>query len=196
MLGAPQVPTRRHLTARHGPVRPALPVGTGRGGRLSACGSRSEHENMRWGEEGQDEQLGFWGRGDCPLQGARVHGCTVPLPFGWCPRLGVRGSAGAGRPLCPQGLKERGHASSGEAITSLPVSIPLSTVQPSKLPVSIPLASVVLPSRAEKAVSGRPGARPGSGTLLVPELLVPERGVGRRGLCLGALYVKLCAVAL
>lgn len=57
--------------------------------------------------------------------------------------------------MCLQGLKERAYASSGEAITSLPVSIPLSTVQPSKLPVSIPLASVVLPSRAEKVVSGR-----------------------------------------
>ncbi|XP_042783800.1 histone-lysine N-methyltransferase, H3 lysine-79 specific isoform X2 [Panthera leo] len=52
-----------------------------------------------------------------------------------------------------KGLKERAYASSGEAITSLPVSIPLSTVQPSKLPVSIPLASVVLPSRAEKVRS-------------------------------------------
>lgn len=54
-----------------------------------------------------------------------------------------------------QGLKERGSSSSGEAITSLPVSIPLSTVQPSKLPVSIPLASVVLPSRAEKVSVGQ-----------------------------------------
>ncbi|XP_034853612.1 histone-lysine N-methyltransferase, H3 lysine-79 specific isoform X4 [Mirounga leonina] len=52
-----------------------------------------------------------------------------------------------------KGVKERSYASSGEAITSLPVSIPLSTVQPSKLPVSIPLASVVLPSRAEKVRS-------------------------------------------
>lgn len=41
----------------------------------------------------------------------------------------------------------------GDNITSLPISIPLSTVHPSKLPVSIPLASVVLPSRAEKLVS-------------------------------------------
>uniref|UniRef100_A0A8D3C7E2 Histone-lysine N-methyltransferase, H3 lysine-79 specific n=1 Tax=Scophthalmus maximus TaxID=52904 RepID=A0A8D3C7E2_SCOMX len=38
------------------------------------------------------------------------------------------------------------------SITSLPISIPLSTVHPSKLPVSIPLASVVLPSRAERLV--------------------------------------------
>ncbi|XP_071005316.1 histone-lysine N-methyltransferase, H3 lysine-79 specific-like isoform X3 [Oncorhynchus clarkii lewisi] len=38
----------------------------------------------------------------------------------------------------------------GDTITSLPISIPLSTVHPSKLPVSIPLASVVLPSRAER----------------------------------------------
>uniref|UniRef100_A0A8C6M068 Histone-lysine N-methyltransferase, H3 lysine-79 specific n=1 Tax=Nothobranchius furzeri TaxID=105023 RepID=A0A8C6M068_NOTFU len=45
----------------------------------------------------------------------------------------------------------------GDSITSLPISIPLSTVHPSKLPVlpvSIPLASVVLPSRAERLVSG------------------------------------------
>ncbi|KAB0391915.1 hypothetical protein E2I00_002133, partial [Balaenoptera physalus] len=57
---------------------------------------------------------------------------------------------------------------SGEAITSLPVSIPLSTVQPSKLPVSIPLASVVLPSRAEKVRSTPspvPQAREPSSTL-------------------------------
>uniref|UniRef100_A0A4W3GQR1 Histone-lysine N-methyltransferase, H3 lysine-79 specific n=1 Tax=Callorhinchus milii TaxID=7868 RepID=A0A4W3GQR1_CALMI len=40
-----------------------------------------------------------------------------------------------------------------ETITSLPISIPLSTVQPNKLPVSIPLASVVLPNRAEKVRS-------------------------------------------
>ncbi|XP_058393582.1 histone-lysine N-methyltransferase, H3 lysine-79 specific isoform X1 [Diceros bicornis minor] len=59
----------------------------------------------------------------------------------------------AGEKGVEKGLKERTYASSGEAITSLPVSIPLSTVQPSKLPVSIPLASVVLPSRAEKVRS-------------------------------------------
>uniref|UniRef100_A0A8C8C8L9 Histone-lysine N-methyltransferase, H3 lysine-79 specific n=1 Tax=Oncorhynchus tshawytscha TaxID=74940 RepID=A0A8C8C8L9_ONCTS len=41
-------------------------------------------------------------------------------------------------------------AERGDTITSLPISIPLSTVHPSKLPVSIPLASVVLPSRAER----------------------------------------------
>uniref|UniRef100_A0A8C2SGJ2 Histone-lysine N-methyltransferase, H3 lysine-79 specific n=1 Tax=Capra hircus TaxID=9925 RepID=A0A8C2SGJ2_CAPHI len=67
-----------------------------------------------------------------------------------------------------KGVKERAYASSGEAITSLPVSIPLSTVQPSKLPVSIPLASVVLPSRAEKArstPSPGPPARESSSTL-------------------------------
>ncbi|XP_033710739.1 histone-lysine N-methyltransferase, H3 lysine-79 specific isoform X11 [Tursiops truncatus] len=67
-----------------------------------------------------------------------------------------------------KGLKERTYASSGEAITSLPVSIPLSTVQPSKLPVSIPLASVVLPSRAEKVRSTPspvPQARESSSTL-------------------------------
>ncbi|XP_041695469.1 histone-lysine N-methyltransferase, H3 lysine-79 specific isoform X2 [Coregonus clupeaformis] len=50
-----------------------------------------------------------------------------------------------------RGGKEKSPAGSqGDAITSLPISIPLSTVHPSKLPVSIPLASVVLPSRAER----------------------------------------------
>lgn len=77
------------------------------------------------------------------------------MSSGWCSWPGLCWSAGAGSLLCLQGLKERAYASSGEAITSLPVSIPLSTVQPSKLPVSIPLASVVLPSRAEKVVSAR-----------------------------------------
>ncbi|XP_044124925.1 histone-lysine N-methyltransferase, H3 lysine-79 specific isoform X3 [Bufo gargarizans] len=46
-----------------------------------------------------------------------------------------------------------------ETITSLPISIPLSTVQPNKLPVSIPLASVVLPSRVEKRNSPSPGCQ-------------------------------------
>ncbi|XP_029562856.1 histone-lysine N-methyltransferase, H3 lysine-79 specific isoform X4 [Salmo trutta] len=50
-----------------------------------------------------------------------------------------------------RGGKEKSPAGGqGDAITSLPISIPLSTVHPSKLPVSIPLASVVLPSRAER----------------------------------------------
>ncbi|XP_078527225.1 histone-lysine N-methyltransferase, H3 lysine-79 specific isoform X1 [Lissotriton helveticus] len=47
-------------------------------------------------------------------------------------------------------LREKNSQSNEETITSLPISIPLSTVQPNKLPVSIPLASVVLPSRVEK----------------------------------------------
>ncbi|XP_076009056.1 histone-lysine N-methyltransferase, H3 lysine-79 specific isoform X3 [Genypterus blacodes] len=47
--------------------------------------------------------------------------------------------------------KEKSPSVPGDnSITSLPISIPLSTVHPSKLPVSIPLASVVLPSRAER----------------------------------------------
>ncbi|KAM9460945.1 histone-lysine N-methyltransferase, H3 lysine-79 specific isoform 3-T3 [Clarias gariepinus] len=46
--------------------------------------------------------------------------------------------------------KDKSPAGPGDSITSLPISIPLSTVHPSKLPVSIPLASVVLPSRAER----------------------------------------------
>lgn len=49
--------------------------------------------------------------------------------------------------------KEKSLAGGGDTITSLPISIPLSTVHPNKLPVSIPLASVVLPSRAERLVS-------------------------------------------
>uniref|UniRef100_A0A8C4GJY0 Histone-lysine N-methyltransferase, H3 lysine-79 specific n=1 Tax=Dicentrarchus labrax TaxID=13489 RepID=A0A8C4GJY0_DICLA len=53
-----------------------------------------------------------------------------------------------------RGGKERSPSVQGDnSITSLPISIPLSTVHPSKLPVSIPLASVVLPSRAERLVS-------------------------------------------
>ncbi|XP_010778081.1 histone-lysine N-methyltransferase, H3 lysine-79 specific-like [Notothenia coriiceps] len=50
--------------------------------------------------------------------------------------------------------KERSPSVQGDSgIKSLPISIPLSTVHPSKLPVSIPLASVVLPSRVERLVS-------------------------------------------
>ncbi|XP_068090069.1 histone-lysine N-methyltransferase, H3 lysine-79 specific isoform X2 [Hyperolius riggenbachi] len=54
--------------------------------------------------------------------------------------------------------------SNPETITSLPISIPLSTVQPNKLPVSIPLASVVLPSRAEKRNSPSPGCNSRDGS--------------------------------
>lgn len=93
----------------------------------------------------------------------------VAVSIGWCSWPGVCWPAGTGGLLCLQGLKERTYANSGEAITSLPVSIPLSTVQPSKLPVSIPLASVVLPSRAEKVVSGHCGAGLCPRTLLFPE---------------------------
>lgn len=81
-----------------------------------------------------------------------------PWPSGGAGGLALPVSRSEAGLVCVQGVKERSYASTGEAITSLPVSIPLSTVQPSKLPVSIPLASVVLPSRAEKVVSGR---RPG-----------------------------------
>uniref|UniRef100_A0AAY4D2R4 Histone-lysine N-methyltransferase, H3 lysine-79 specific n=1 Tax=Denticeps clupeoides TaxID=299321 RepID=A0AAY4D2R4_9TELE len=48
--------------------------------------------------------------------------------------------------------KGKNLAGGSDIITSLPISIPLSTVHPCKLPVSIPLASVVLPSRAERLV--------------------------------------------
>ncbi|XP_064424431.1 histone-lysine N-methyltransferase, H3 lysine-79 specific [Latimeria chalumnae] len=49
--------------------------------------------------------------------------------------------------------RDKSPVNNAETITSLPISIPLSTVQPNKLPVSIPLASVVLPNRAEKVRS-------------------------------------------
>uniref|UniRef100_A0AAY4D3J7 Histone-lysine N-methyltransferase, H3 lysine-79 specific n=1 Tax=Denticeps clupeoides TaxID=299321 RepID=A0AAY4D3J7_9TELE len=49
-------------------------------------------------------------------------------------------------------------AGGSDIITSLPISIPLSTVHPCKLPVSIPLASVVLPSRAERLVGYLPNS--------------------------------------
>uniref|UniRef100_A0A8C6NTZ0 Histone-lysine N-methyltransferase, H3 lysine-79 specific n=1 Tax=Nothobranchius furzeri TaxID=105023 RepID=A0A8C6NTZ0_NOTFU len=55
--------------------------------------------------------------------------------------------------ILERGAKDRSPSVQGDSITSLPISIPLSTVHPSKLPVlpvSIPLASVVLPSRAER----------------------------------------------
>uniref|UniRef100_A0A8C9SUV8 Histone-lysine N-methyltransferase, H3 lysine-79 specific n=1 Tax=Scleropages formosus TaxID=113540 RepID=A0A8C9SUV8_SCLFO len=55
--------------------------------------------------------------------------------------------------FCLSADRSKSPASSGDTITSLPISIPLSTVHPSKLPVSIPLDSVVLPSRAERLVS-------------------------------------------
>lgn len=85
----------------------------------------------------------------------------LPCSLGGAGGLGFLGPEAGGLAVCPQGVRERAYASSGEAITSLPVSIPLSTVQPSKLPVSIPLASVVLPSRAEKVVSAGPGPEAG-----------------------------------
>uniref|UniRef100_A0A8D0D293 Histone-lysine N-methyltransferase, H3 lysine-79 specific n=1 Tax=Sander lucioperca TaxID=283035 RepID=A0A8D0D293_SANLU len=70
-----------------------------------------------------------------------------------------------------KGGKERSPSVQGDnSITSLPISIPLSTVHPSKLPVSIPLASVVLPSRAERLVS-----------LFSVVLILPEDGQDRQG---------------
>ncbi|OCT97628.1 histone-lysine N-methyltransferase, H3 lysine-79 specific isoform X2 [Xenopus laevis] len=62
-------------------------------------------------------------------------------------------------------FRERNSPSNPETITSLPISIPLSTVQPNKLPVSIPLASVVLPSRVEKRNTPSPGCHSRDGSL-------------------------------
>uniref|UniRef100_A0ACB8F1Z5 Histone-lysine N-methyltransferase, H3 lysine-79 specific n=1 Tax=Sphaerodactylus townsendi TaxID=933632 RepID=A0ACB8F1Z5_9SAUR len=88
----------------------------------------------------------------------KENGVTFPSPT--IPN-GIKMSPQESRPSSPtalpvaheKALRERTPASSGETITSLPISIPLSTVQPNKLPVSIPLASVVLPSRVEKVRS-------------------------------------------
>uniref|UniRef100_A0A671SRF2 Histone-lysine N-methyltransferase, H3 lysine-79 specific n=1 Tax=Sinocyclocheilus anshuiensis TaxID=1608454 RepID=A0A671SRF2_9TELE len=79
--------------------------------------------------------------------------------------------------------KEKSPAAPSDTITSLPISIPLSTVHPSKLPVSIPLASVVLPNRAERLrntpspvsnpagqSNGKPPLTPTSGTVPLPTL--------------------------
>ncbi|KAM8875323.1 histone-lysine N-methyltransferase, H3 lysine-79 specific isoform 2-T3 [Spinachia spinachia] len=82
----------------------------------------------------------------------RGPGLTVHREFG-----GVSSPLGA-KLNCPspsaldlqRAGKERSPSVQGDNITSLPISIPLSTVHPSKLPVSIPLASVVLPSRVER----------------------------------------------
>ncbi|XP_062816166.1 histone-lysine N-methyltransferase, H3 lysine-79 specific [Anolis carolinensis] len=85
----------------------------------------------------------------------KENGLTFPSPP---VSNGIKMSPADTRPSSPaaneKALREsRACVSSGETITSLPISIPLSTVQPNKLPVSIPLASVVLPSRAEKVRS-------------------------------------------
>ncbi|NXH16346.1 DOT1L protein, partial [Bucco capensis] len=88
----------------------------------------------------------------------KENGLTYPSPG---ISNGIKLSPQEARPSSPAALpiagekvlRERASVSNGETITSLPISIPLSTVQPNKLPVSIPLASVVLPSRVEKVRS-------------------------------------------
>ncbi|XP_009983174.1 PREDICTED: histone-lysine N-methyltransferase, H3 lysine-79 specific, partial [Tauraco erythrolophus] len=88
----------------------------------------------------------------------KENGLTYPSPG---VSNGIKLSPQETRPSSPAALpvagekvlRERTSVSNGETITSLPISIPLSTVQPNKLPVSIPLASVVLPSRVEKVRS-------------------------------------------
>ncbi|XP_050842211.1 histone-lysine N-methyltransferase, H3 lysine-79 specific isoform X5 [Serinus canaria] len=88
----------------------------------------------------------------------KENGLTYPSPG---IANGIKLSPQETRPSSPAALpsagekvfRERTSVSNGETITSLPISIPLSTVQPNKLPVSIPLASVVLPSRVEKVRS-------------------------------------------
>ncbi|KAH0625913.1 hypothetical protein JD844_034282 [Phrynosoma platyrhinos] len=88
----------------------------------------------------------------------KENGLTFPSPT---LSNGIKMSPLEPRPSSPaalpvtneKALRERTSVNNGETITSLPISIPLSTVQPNKLPVSIPLASVVLPSRVEKVRS-------------------------------------------
>ncbi|KFO28877.1 Histone-lysine N-methyltransferase, H3 lysine-79 specific [Fukomys damarensis] len=86
----------------------------------------------------------------------------------------------AGEKNSEKGGKERTYSSHGETITSLPISIPLSTVQPNKLPVSIPLASVVLPSRAERVRNTpSPGPQPrDSSSTLEKQISANAHGAG------------------
>uniref|UniRef100_A0A8C2DCA0 Histone-lysine N-methyltransferase, H3 lysine-79 specific n=1 Tax=Cyprinus carpio TaxID=7962 RepID=A0A8C2DCA0_CYPCA len=87
--------------------------------------------NIHWGDTGAVS---------CPTLGLK-HSCSSPS------------SADIQATTTPKSTdKEKSPAAPGDTITSLPISIPLSTVHPSKLPVSIPLASVVLPNRAERLV--------------------------------------------
>lgn len=67
-----------------------------------------------------------------------------------CPSPGATEAQSTTAKSSERGGKEKSPPQGDNSITSLPISIPLSTVHPSKLPVSIPLASVVLPSRAER----------------------------------------------
>lgn len=67
-----------------------------------------------------------------------------------CPSPGANEAPSTTAKNSERSGKEKSPLQSDNSITSLPISIPLSTVHPSKLPVSIPLASVVLPSRAER----------------------------------------------
>ncbi|XP_042335815.1 histone-lysine N-methyltransferase, H3 lysine-79 specific isoform X2 [Sceloporus undulatus] len=103
------------------------------------------------------------GKASCGENHQRVehlkeNGLTFPSPT---LSNGIKMSPLEPRPSSPaalpvtneKALRERSSVNNGETITSLPISIPLSTVQPNKLPVSIPLASVVLPSRVEKVRS-------------------------------------------
>uniref|UniRef100_A0A3Q2SQ10 Histone-lysine N-methyltransferase, H3 lysine-79 specific n=1 Tax=Fundulus heteroclitus TaxID=8078 RepID=A0A3Q2SQ10_FUNHE len=83
---------------------------------------------------------------------AHLRGSGVNSPHGAkqnCPSPNASDAQCNGK-ISDRGGKERSQSVQGDSITSLPISIPLSTVHPSKLPVSIPLASVVLPSRAER----------------------------------------------
>uniref|UniRef100_A0AAY4D2Q1 Histone-lysine N-methyltransferase, H3 lysine-79 specific n=1 Tax=Denticeps clupeoides TaxID=299321 RepID=A0AAY4D2Q1_9TELE len=91
---------------------------------------------------------------------ALFRGLAVPHRVDLATYPPLRGKQGSPSPSPAESLQTGTHkgaerknlAGGSDIITSLPISIPLSTVHPCKLPVSIPLASVVLPSRAERLV--------------------------------------------
>ncbi|CAH2292361.1 histone-lysine N-methyltransferase, H3 lysine-79 specific isoform X1 [Pelobates cultripes] len=109
-------------------------------------------------------------RGDGRENGFMSHSPGIPDGISFSPQESRPSSPeighGPGERLVEKSLRERSSPSNPETITSLPISIPLSTVQPNKLPVSIPLASVVLPSRVEKRNSPSPGCHSRDGSIL------------------------------
>ncbi|KAM8939288.1 histone-lysine N-methyltransferase, H3 lysine-79 specific [Pelodytes ibericus] len=108
-------------------------------------------------------------RGDLKESNYIFHSPGIPNGVSFSPQESHPSSpetgSGSGERL-DKVLRDRNSPSNPETITSLPISIPLSTVQPNKLPVSIPLASVVLPSRVEKRNSPSPGCHSRDSSIL------------------------------
>ncbi|XP_053318512.1 histone-lysine N-methyltransferase, H3 lysine-79 specific isoform X1 [Spea bombifrons] len=109
-------------------------------------------------------------RSDVKESSFTSHSPGIPNDSSFSPHESHPSSPERGSPLgerpTDKMLQDRCSPSNPETITSLPISIPLSTVQPNKLPVSIPLASVVLPSRVEKRNSPSPGCHNREGCIL------------------------------